>query len=128
MAIATKHKIETAEKKLEALKSSIGEQPAGKEDLARLREAAKKLKRAQRKANIEKFAKSKMESQEASRLKNIQKAKEKIAKKKAAEESALSAAAEKQAEEEASSSKKEGQAEEKASPSKGEKEAEDTAS
>lgn len=128
MAITTQQKIDTAEKKLEALKSSIGEHPAGKEDRARLREAVKQLKRGQRRANIEKFAKSKMESQEASRLKTIQKAKEKIAKKKAAEESALSAAAEKQAEEEASSSKKESQAEEKASPSEGEKEAEDTAS
>ncbi|HEB73352.1 MAG TPA: hypothetical protein ENI77_12140 [Nitrospirae bacterium] len=98
MTVNTEQKIESSRKKLESLKSSIGESTPGPQERAKLRKAAKRLKRAQRRDKIGKTYKSKLEGQEANRLKNIQKSEEKTAKKKAAEESALNAVAQEQAE------------------------------
>jgi len=98
MTVNTEQKIESSRNKLESLKSSVGESAPGPQERAKLRKAVKRLKRAQRRDKIGKTYKSKLESQEANRLKNIQKSEEKAAKKKAAEESALNAVAQEQAE------------------------------
>lgn len=99
MTVNTEQRVESARKKLESLKSSIGENGPGPEEKVKLRKAVKLVKRAQRKDKVGKTYKSKLESQDANRLKNIQKSEEKTAKKKAAEESALNAVAEEQAQE-----------------------------
>jgi len=97
MTVNTEQKIELSKKRLESLKSSIGENEPGPEQRVKLRKAVKRLKRAQRRDKVDKTYKLKLEGQEASRLKNIQKSEEKSAKKKAAEESALNTAAQEQA-------------------------------
>lgn len=99
MTVNTEQKVESARKKLESLKSSIGENEPGLEERVKLRKALKLVKRAQRKDKVKKTYKARMENQDANRLKNIQKSEEKAAKKKAGEESALNAAAEEQAQE-----------------------------
>lgn len=99
MTVNTEQKVESARKKLETLKSSIGENGPGPEERVKLRKAGKLVKRAQRRNKTEKTYKSKLESQDANRLKNIQKSEERAAKKKAAEESALNAVAQEQAKE-----------------------------
>ncbi|VAX23541.1 hypothetical protein MNBD_NITROSPINAE03-1546 [hydrothermal vent metagenome] len=106
MTANTEQKIESSKKKLESLKSSIGESAPGPQERAKLRKAVKGLKRAQRRDKVGKTYKSKLESQEANRLKNIQKSEEKAAKKKAAEETALNAVAQEQAEQAAATEDK----------------------
>lgn len=97
MTVNTEQKVESARKKLESLKSSFGENGPGTEEKVKLRKVVKLVKRAQRKDKVKQTYKSKLESQDANRLKNIQNSEEKAAKQKAAKESALNAAAEEQA-------------------------------
>ncbi|MBI5815726.1 MAG: hypothetical protein HZB29_08975 [Nitrospinae bacterium] len=94
MAKTTQEILAQAKEKLKTLSAS---EAADAKAAVALRMAKKKVKRAQRKTKVEKTMGGKRESYEANRLKNIEKANEKVAKKKAAAEAALNAAAEKQA-------------------------------
>ncbi|MDH5509378.1 MAG: hypothetical protein OEZ32_03385 [Nitrospinota bacterium] len=90
-------KIAEAKKKLEGAKAATGE-GSDKKANAKLRDAKKKVKRAQRRLKLSNAIGAKRDAQEANRLKKIQTASEKAAKKKADGDSALVATAEKQAE------------------------------
>ncbi len=98
MAVTVQQKLESAIRKLESLKGSKDGQTLDPEKRASLRKAVKKVKRAQRKLKVEKAKKAWLETVEANRLKNIQKADEKLAKQKASEDAALESEATSQAE------------------------------
>lgn len=99
MVKTTDEKLTSAVEKLKKAEGSA-EGDITPEKRADIRKSKKKVKRLQRRLSKEKAVAAKRDAVEANRLKNIEKAKEKEAKKKAAEEGALAAAAEKQAEEE----------------------------
>jgi len=90
-------KIAEAKKKLEGARAATGEDADNKAN-AKLRDAKKKVKRAQRRLKVEGARQAKRDAQEANRSKKAQTASEKAARKAAAGDSALAAAAENQAE------------------------------
>jgi len=94
MAVDIQGKIDAAKEKVAGLKSVLGEAKPDTRQRAEIRKAVKRLKRHQRRAKLSGAGKARIESQNANRLKNIQKADEKAAKKEAAAETALQAAAE----------------------------------
>jgi len=90
-------KLTGAKQNLDAVKAATGTD-ADKKAAAKLRDAKKKVRRAQRKLMLEKAVNAKREAQEANRAKKAATASEKAAKKEAAKDSALTAAAETPAE------------------------------
>jgi len=90
-----KAKLESAAKKLAAVKAAPGD-GADKKAKAKLRLAAKKVKRAQRKLKSEKVLATKVGVQGANKRKKTQTASDKAAKKAAAGDAALTAAADAQ--------------------------------
>ncbi len=93
MTKTTTQRLSKAGETLKSLESK-GEETSAED----IRKARKKVKRAQRRLRSEKVASGKKDDMKASHEKNIEKAKGKEAKRKEAQESAVTKAAEKQAE------------------------------